>query len=231
MRGVARRTWFLIGLGALCVPLMAAAVAYGCTAAAVLGSSPGEAAPGSTVTVTGKYFATHDASPTSASPAQIRLGSVTGPVLGVAEPAGSDRGFTVTIRVPENARAGDTFLSATQYRRDGTPVYGTPARQGFKVLPAPAAARDTSSGGGGQSVNQVLSRPVAFLSLATARRMARARVLRSKRRAKRIRATCVRRSRSSAVCRAKYRLGSKTRTTKRFVVRASSASAFSPVPW
>lgn len=228
MRGVARRTWFLFGLGALCVPLVAAAVAYGCTAAAVLESSPGAAAPGSTVTVTGKYFATHDASPASASPAQIRLGSVTGPVLATAEPTGEDRGFTVTMRVPESAAAGDTVLSATQYRVDGTPVYGTPARQAFKILPAPPAARDSAPAGGGQSVSQVLSRPVAFLSLATARRMARARVLRSRRSAKRIRATCVRRSRASAVCRAKYRLGSKTRRTKKFVVSAPRSSAFSP---
>ena len=224
MRGLGRRTWFLLSLGALCVPLAAAAVAYGCTAAATLSPSPSAAAPGTTVTVTGKYFGTHDPEDiTSNSPVQIRLGSVTGPVLANAKPTGTDRAFTVNVTVPAGTPVGDSFLSATQLSSTGTPVYGTPARQAFEVLAAPAATGGGAQAGG-QTVNQVVTRQVRTLSLATARRLASARVKRSNRSAKSIRTKCARRSRTTAVCRVTYRLKSKTRT-KRLVVSAPSSSA------
>ena len=223
MRGLRRRAW-LLSLGVLCVPLAAAAVAYGCTAAATITPASVATAAGQTVTVTGKYFGTHDPEDiNSNSPVHIRLGSVTGPVLASAKPTGTDRAFTVSIRVPAGTPVGDTFITGTQLSANGTPVYGTPARQSFRVL----AARPAAPTGGSSPAPQprLVSPPVATLSMLTARRLARARVLRSKPGAKRIRPRCVRRSRTSALCRAKYRLKSKTRTTKRFVVRASSSSA------
>ena len=222
MRKFGRRAWFLSGLGVLSVPLVAAAVAYGCTAAAILSVNPNTATAGSTVTVTGKYFNTHTNEPTSASRVQIRFGSVTGPVLAEATPSGQDRAFSVQIRVPDSA-SGNSFISATQFLPNGTPVYGTPARQAFKVLAAPAATGGGAQAGG-QTVNQVVTRQVRTLSLATARRLAGARVKRSNRSAKSIRTKCARRSRTTAVCRVTYRLKSKTRT-KRLVVSAPSSSA------
>ena len=227
MRGLGRRTWFLLSLGALCVPLAAAAVAYGCTAAATLSPSPSAAAPGTTVTVTGKYFGTHDPEDiNSNSPVQIRLGSLTGPVLGSAKPTGTEREFTVNITVPAETPAGDSFLTATQLSSTGTPVYGTPARQAFKVLPPPPPPPPPLTGGGTPPpATPLVTPPVATLTLATARRLASARVKRSKPSAKSIRTNCVRRSATTAVCRVKYRLNSKTRT-KRLVVRAPSSSAF-----
>jgi type 1 fimbria pilin len=205
----------------LTVPLVAAALAWGCTAAAVLSVAPASAPAGATVTVSGKYFGTHDPEDVNSnSPVQIRLGSVSGPVLAQGSPTGPDRAFSVNVKLPAGAAAGDTFLSATQLNSSGQPVYGTPARQAFTVT---APSSSGSATGGGQVLNRVAPQ-VATLSLATARRLARARVLRAKAGAKRIRTSCVRRSATSAVCRVRYRIGSKG-YSKRLVVRSQSSAA------
>ena len=149
MRSFGRRAWFLLGLAALAVPLVAAAVAYGCTAMATLTTSSSSAPPGSVVTVTGKYFGTHNpADDRSNQPAEIRLGSLTSPVLASAPPTGSDRSFTVEVTIPEGV-SGDTVIVATQKTANGQPVYGTPARQSFTVTqssaPAPGASPPVAS--------------------------------------------------------------------------------------
>ena len=224
MKCIGRRAWFLLGLGALAVPLVATALAYGCTAAATLSASPGAAAAGSTVTVTGKYFGTHDPEDvTSNQPVQIRLGSVTGPVLANASPTGTDRAFTVRITIPSGTAVGDTFISATQLSATGTPVYGTPARQAFRVTAALASA-GVAAGGGQQVARQVAARRLATLSMASARRKAKRAVLRKDRRAKAIRTRCARRSRTTVACRVKYRVGSKA-YSRRVVVRSTSTAA------
>ncbi|HWF50959.1 MAG TPA: hypothetical protein VG294_10000, partial [Solirubrobacteraceae bacterium] len=127
--------------GLIAVPMaVAAATAYACTAVATLTDSPGAALPGSTVTVNGAFFGTHSATDsTSAGPVEIRLGSLTGPVLATASPSGTDRSFSVQITIPADAVSGDTFIAATQQTASGTPVFGTPARQAFTVS-APAVA-------------------------------------------------------------------------------------------
>lgn len=230
MNRFGKRARVLSGMGVIAVPLVAAAVAYGCTAAATLSSSPGGASPGSTVTITGKYFKTHTTdSPGSAGPIEIRLGSITGPALAKVEGiSGPDRDFTVQVRLPSNATVGDTFISATQFESDGRPVYGTPARQAFTVTPPPPPppppAAGSGAAGGGQVGNTVARRPLATLSLASASRRARAQVKRRNRRAKSIRATCVRRSRTSAVCRVRYRVGSK-RLSRKLVIRSQSRAS------
>jgi hypothetical protein len=130
----------LVSLGVVAIPLGAAAVsAYACTAVATLTDSPGAAPAGSAVTVSGSFFGTHNpADATSAGPVLIHLGSLTGPVLATATPSGTDRSFSVQVTIPSDAVAGDTFLAATQQTASGTPVYGTPARQAFTVMAAPA---------------------------------------------------------------------------------------------
>jgi len=130
----------VVSLGLVAVPLGVAAVsAYACTAVATLTDSPGAALPGTTVTVTGAFFGTHSATDsTSAGPVQIRLGSLTGPVLATASPSGTDRSFSVQVAIPASAVPGSTFLAATQATAAGTPVYGTPSRQAFTVAAPPA---------------------------------------------------------------------------------------------
>lgn len=141
MHKLSKRTALLVSLGLIAIPLGAAAVtAYACTAVATLSDSPGAAAPGSTITVTGNFFGTHNpADATSAGPVQLRLGSLTGPVLATASPSGTARSFSVQVTIPANAVPGDTFIAATQNTATGTPVYGTPARQPFTVSAPPAA--------------------------------------------------------------------------------------------
>jgi len=154
MRKLGRRAWFTISLGLLAVPLTATAIAYGCTAVATLSTDPGAAPAGSTITVSGQGFGTHEpAQENTNGPAEIRMGSVTGPVLATADPTGAKRTFSVQVTVPA-AAVGDTFITATQKQADGRPVYGTPARQAFTVTapapragtPSPASSGMTASG-------------------------------------------------------------------------------------
>ena len=140
MKKVGRRPWFLLAVGLLAVPLAGAALSHACTGLATLGVSQSAAPPGTVVTVSGKGFTAHDPSDVRTGElAKIRLGTLSSPVLAEAAPSGSDGSFTVQVRVPPMA-PGEYVLSATQRRSDGTPSYGTPARQGFTVTAAPGAA-------------------------------------------------------------------------------------------
>ena len=101
MSSFGKRSLFLVCIGAVSVPLVAAALAYGCTAVATLTPSKTSATAGTTVSVTGRFFGTHDPSTDSTnSRAQIRLGSLTGPVLAEGAPSGQDRSFTVNVTIP-----------------------------------------------------------------------------------------------------------------------------------
>jgi hypothetical protein len=140
MRNLGKRASVVLGMGLFAVPLVTVGLAYACTGLATVSSSPGSGTPGSTVTITGKGFVAHDPSDARTSPAQIRLDSMDGPVLGSASPAGGAAGgsFSVNVTVPQVA-PGDHVLVVTQTGTDGRPAYGTPARQAFTVLPAPPA--------------------------------------------------------------------------------------------
>jgi hypothetical protein len=131
----------VVSLSVLTVPLVAAATAYACTSVATLSESPGAALAGSSVMIHGAFYGVHNpADATTAGPVEIRLGSLSGPVLATATPAGQDNSFDVQIPIPQGTAAGDTFFVATQYNADGTPVYGTPARQVFTVTAPPTPA-------------------------------------------------------------------------------------------
>src|SRR3954471_11593450 len=81
MSSFAKRSTFLVCVGAISVPLVAAALAYGCTAVATLAAGQSAARAGTAVAVTGKYFGPHDpATDNTNGLAEIRLGSLTGPV-------------------------------------------------------------------------------------------------------------------------------------------------------
>ena len=138
MRKLSKRATLVFSLGVLAIPLAAAATAYACTSVSTLSASPGAAMAGSAVNVTGAFYGVHNPSDaTTAGPVEIRLGSLSGPVLATATPAGQSNSFTVQVPIPQGTPAGDTFFVATQYNADGTPVYGTPARQVFTVTAPP----------------------------------------------------------------------------------------------
>jgi hypothetical protein len=190
---------------------------------ATLTASSTSATAGSTISVTGKYFGTHDpALDNTNGPAEIRLGSLTGPVLATADPVGADRTFTVNVTVPSDTPAGDTFLAATQKTATGTPVYGTPARQAFRVLENPSAP---SGGSTGDSNKVTTTQPTAVpLSLAAARHAAKMRIRRASPSAQRIRAACSRRSATSASCRVKWVANGKSHS-KRVVIKSQASAA------
>ena len=228
MTSFRKRSLFLVCTGAVSVPLVAAALAYGCTAVATISFDKTAGAAGSTVSVTGKFFGTHDAATDNTNGlAEIRLGSLTGPVLATAAPAGTDRSFTVQVQIPAGTPAGDTFIAATQKRADGTRVYGTPARQSFKVTaaaaPAPAAGAPTFVAPN-RVMTTVPQNVAETLTLAEARRVARTKIKRSSRSARNIRARCSRRSATSATCRVQWTSNGKKKT-KRVVVNAQASAA------
>ena len=132
--GSGKRGWVLFALGLVAVPLSVAAVAYACTSIATLSLSRASARPGSVVTIKGKYFETHHGSSPGVGSVKIKIGSLSGRVLATANPTGTDRSFTVSVRIPKGTHAGMTFFVATQRAADGTWVYGTPARQVIKIL-------------------------------------------------------------------------------------------------
>ena len=227
MSSFKKRSLFLVCVGAVSVPLVAAALAYGCTAVATLAASQGAATAGTTISVTGKYFGTHDpATDNTNGRAEIRLGSLTGPVLATGAPSGSDQAFTVNVTIPAGTPAGDTFIAATQKRANGTPVYGTPARQAFKVLAAAAPGVETV--GPPTAINKVVATVpqdiTETLSLSAARREAKMRIKRSARGAKSIKASCSRRSRTAATCKVRWVANGKA-YSKRLVVKSQASSA------
>ncbi len=138
---VGKRGLTLLALSLVLVPMSAASLAYACTGLATISTSPGSAVAGATVTVDARGFAPHDPSDARTSPAEIRMDSMTGPVIGTASPSSARSGgnFSVQITVPAVA-AGDHVLIATQNGSSGSPAYGTPARTVFTVDPTPAAA-------------------------------------------------------------------------------------------
>lgn len=102
---------------------------------------------GEVVTVSGKGFAPHDPSDIRTAPAEVRLDSMTGPVLAKASPSSSSTGgaFSVEITVPD-VGAGEHVIVVTQNGISGTPAYGTPARTVLTILPAtPAAAPNAAA--------------------------------------------------------------------------------------
>lgn len=230
MSSFGKRSVFLACVGAISVPLVAAALAYGCTAVATLQVSKSAATAGSTISVSGRFFGTHDdATADTNSRVEIRLGSLTGPVLATAAPSGTDRSFTVPVTVPNGTPASDTFLAAIQKRPDGTNVYGTPARQALKVIAPPAPAPASGFAGGGSSggiTPTVVPDVMDTLTLAEARRAAMVRVRRSSPGARRIRARCSRVSRTRATCRVRWSSKGRARARRLVVNSQSSSSAW-----
>lgn len=129
----ARRVW-LLGLGAVAVPVLVASIAYACTSLATL-SMPDSGPESGIVSGTGKGFNTGDTS----SAVEIHFASRTGALLwsGRASSAGE---IAYSFQIPQGTAAGQYAIIATQTLANGNAAGGTPARAAFQVTGTTPAA-------------------------------------------------------------------------------------------
>ncbi|HET7486640.1 MAG TPA: hypothetical protein VFJ85_01830 [Acidimicrobiales bacterium] len=126
-----RRPLFAAAFGVVAIPLVAASIAYACSALASLSLTPSTGDVGATISGVGKGFSNSHGGAPSSEPVKLHFNSRTGPVLWEGRP---DAAGTVafTFSVPRVA-AGSYTLIATQTNADGQPAPGTPARAQFTV--------------------------------------------------------------------------------------------------
>lgn len=113
------------------LPLAVTSVAWACGVLATASSDKKVAAPGETITITGRNYAAPDPdrNPTP-SAITIRLNSRTGPVLTTFAPASS---FTKPVVLPSNLSPGWYVIVVTQLNTNLTPKAGTPGRTTVRV--------------------------------------------------------------------------------------------------
>ncbi|MGI8686311.1 MAG: hypothetical protein ACR2MO_14690 [Acidimicrobiales bacterium] len=134
-----RRPLYLLGFGALAVPLLAASFAYACGALASLSINPGSADVGATVNGTGANFASVGMGAPTVEPVVIRLNSRTGPTLWSGRPDATGA-IAFAFQVPK-VDPGTYVVLAMQNNADGQPASGTPVRATLEVTgPAPVVA-------------------------------------------------------------------------------------------
>lgn len=159
-RRVGRRGVVLLALSLVLVPMSAASLAYACTGLATATTSRSSGVAGSTVTVNGKGFVPHDGANASGALAEIRMDSLTGPVIGTGSPSGTYGSFAAQITLP-SVDPGEHVLIVTQNGDDGKPVYGSPARTVFTVDPTPVAAPAAAAPAPAAAVQSAPAAPVA----------------------------------------------------------------------
>jgi len=145
---IGRRALCVVG-ALVAVPLVAASIAYACTALATLSLNPASGDAGAQVSGSGRAFS----SAPTAEPVVVRFNSRSGPVLWTGRPDGAGN-INFTFAVP-NVAPGSYAVIATQNNADGHPVGGTPARAAFTVTgqrvvqspapPAPGQPQATSA--------------------------------------------------------------------------------------
>jgi hypothetical protein len=133
------RRLLVVGLGLLAAPVVAASIAYACTALATLSLNPSQGDPGATSNGVGRGFSA------TGEPVVVRLGGANGQALWSGRPdAGGSA--NISFQIPGNLTAGSYTIMATQNNLDGQPVPGSPARAELTVTgrpivaPAPTAA-------------------------------------------------------------------------------------------
>ena len=126
-----RRPLYLMALGAVAVPLVAASIAYACGALASLSVGTQSADVGSTVSGVGRGFSNSHGGAPSAEPVVLHFNTRNGPVLWTGRPDPSGN-IEFTFSVPR-VGSGSYALIATQNNADGVPSSGTPARAMFSV--------------------------------------------------------------------------------------------------
>lgn len=146
---------FLIVAG----PVALGSVAYACQSLATLHANPGSAAAGSTVSLFGANYS----SSASATPIQIRLDGVDGPVLATF---GQASNFSGTVAIPEDTAVGNHYLVATQFTASGARVSGTPGRANVAVTVAPRASSGRSTAAATPAAQPTAATPAAATSVA-----------------------------------------------------------------
>ena len=110
------------------VPLAAASIAWACGVLTTVSLSDKVAAPGATVTATGKNYSTA----AGVSAITLRLKSRTGRVLATTA-AQSGGKLNTTFTVPSDLSPGWYVILATQFNANGTPKSGTPGRTTLRI--------------------------------------------------------------------------------------------------
>lgn len=136
MKRLLGRRRVVVGLGLLAAPVVAASIAYACSALATLSLNPGAANPGATVSASGRGFSSTHGGAAAAEPVVVRIGS-NGPTVwsGRPDPSGN---VNMSFQIPANMPAGSYTIVASQNNSDGQPVPGTPARAELTVNAQPA---------------------------------------------------------------------------------------------
>lgn len=142
---------------AVAVPLVAASIAYACTALATIGLNPAQGDAGTQVQGTGRGFSR---ATTGVEPVILRFNTRTGQELWRGRPdAGGNISFSFTV---PQAAPGSYAIIATQNTADGQPVPGTPARAAFTITGRPAATPAAQPAAGPQQPTAApASRPAA----------------------------------------------------------------------
>jgi len=146
-----RRIGFLLMCSATIPVAVFAATAWGCGALVTLKASDSVAAPGETITVSGRNYG----NPPTNSAVSIRWNGRTGDVLTTATPTAG--AISVPVTIPASAKPGWYVVAATQYNvNTGIAKSGSPGRTTVRVQgnavssSAPwGAAKPTGAGGSG----------------------------------------------------------------------------------
>lgn len=134
-----RRRVGLSLMAAAAVPLAIASVAWACGVLATLSLNTRVAAPGQTISATGKNYST------TAGEVSIRLQGREGRVLATTT-ALPGNVISSTFTLPANLSPGWYVVLATQYDADGTPKSGTPGRTTIRIQGRAANASAAPAG-------------------------------------------------------------------------------------
>ena len=129
-----RKVGIFLVFGAV-APLAVVSVAWACGVLAVLSVNTKVAAPGETVTATGKNWSTA----AGASPVTIHLKNRDGQVLATTAATTGGR-ISTDFTVPASLSPGWYVLVATQFNANGTPKSGTPGRTTLRVQGRPGSS-------------------------------------------------------------------------------------------
>lgn len=136
-----RRKFGLLFVFGAVLPLAAASAAWACGVLATL-TLPPVAAPGATITATGKNYSAPTSgtgTPTGASDVTIRLQSRTGRIISTTAPPEGGR-LNKTFTIPADVSPGWYVVLAMQNNANGTPKSGTPGRTTLRIQGAAAGA-------------------------------------------------------------------------------------------
>jgi len=125
----------IILIFAAVLPLAATSIAWACGVLGTLTVNQKVAAPGQTVTVTGKNYSTS----ATATGVTVRLSKRSGQALSTVAPD-PNGAISTTFSLPANLSPGWYVLQATQFNANGTPKSGTPGRTTIRIQGSAAAA-------------------------------------------------------------------------------------------